>query len=38
MAKAAKKIKKKNVKVESNGCAYILASFNNIIETLIIII
>jgi small subunit ribosomal protein S11 len=34
MAKAAKKIKKKNVKVESNGCAYILASFNNIIVTL----
>jgi small subunit ribosomal protein S11 len=34
MAKAAKKIKKKNVKVESNGCAYIQASFNNIIVTL----
>ena len=34
MAKAAKKIKKKNVKVESQGCAYIQASFNNIIVTL----
>jgi small subunit ribosomal protein S11 len=34
MAKAAKKIKKKSVKVESIGCAYIQASFNNIIVTL----
>jgi small subunit ribosomal protein S11 len=34
MAKALKKVKKKNVKVESNGCAYIQASFNNIIITL----
>ncbi len=34
MAKAAKKIKKKNVKVDSIGCAYIQASFNNIIVTL----
>jgi small subunit ribosomal protein S11 len=34
MAKATKKIKKKNVKVEPQGCAYIQASFNNIIITL----
>jgi small subunit ribosomal protein S11 len=34
MAKALKKVKKKNVKVESNGCAYIQATFNNIIITL----
>lgn len=34
MAKATKKIKKKNVKVEPQGCAYIQASFNNIIVTL----
>lgn len=34
MAKASKKIKKKNVKVEPQGCAYIQASFNNIIITM----
>jgi small subunit ribosomal protein S11 len=34
MAKAAKKVKKKNVKVESQGCAYIQATFNNIIITM----
>lgn len=34
MAKATKKTKKKNVKVEPQGCAYIQASFNNIIVTL----
>ncbi len=34
MAKAAKKVKKKNVKVDSQGCAYIQATFNNIIVTL----
>jgi small subunit ribosomal protein S11 len=34
MAKAAKKIKKKNVKVEAQGCAYIQATFNNIIVTM----
>ncbi len=34
MAKAAKKIKKKNVKVEPQGCAYIQATFNNIIITM----
>jgi small subunit ribosomal protein S11 len=34
MAKAVKKIKKKNVKIEAQGCAYIQASFNNIIVTM----
>lgn len=34
MAKASKKIKKKNVKVEAEGHAYVTASFNNIIVTL----
>ncbi len=34
MAKAAKKLKKKNVKVEPQGCAYIQATFNNIIITM----
>ena len=34
MAKASKKVKKKNVKVEPQGCAYIQASFNNIIITI----
>jgi small subunit ribosomal protein S11 len=33
MAKS-KKVKKKNVKVEAQGCAHIQASFNNIIITL----
>ena len=34
MAKAVKKVKKKNVKIEAQGCAYIQASFNNIIVTM----
>ncbi len=34
MAKATKKVKKKNVKVEPQGCAYIQASFNNVIITM----
>lgn len=34
MAKANKKVKKKNVRVESQGQAHIRASFNNIIITL----
>lgn len=34
MAKAAKKVKKRKVKVEPEGLAYIQASFNNIIISL----
>lgn len=34
MAKAAKKVKKRKVKVEPEGLAYIQASFNNIIVSL----
>ena len=34
MAKATKKVKKKNVRVESHGEAHIQASFNNIIISL----
>ena len=34
MAKATKKVKKKNVKVEAQGHAHIQATFNNIIITL----
>lgn len=34
MAKASKKIRKKNVKVEAQGAAYIQATFNNIIVTM----
>mgnify|MGYP002375154146 FL=1 len=34
MAKAQKKVKKRKVKVESEGLAYIQASFNNLIISL----
>lgn len=34
MAKATKKVKKRNVRVESEGYAYIQATFNNIIVSL----
>ncbi|MEY4106736.1 MAG: hypothetical protein RL181_1078 [Bacteroidota bacterium] len=34
MAKSTKKVKKRNVKVESEGFAYVQATFNNIIVSL----
>ena len=34
MAKSTKKVKKRNVKVESEGYAYVQATFNNIIVSL----
>jgi small subunit ribosomal protein S11 len=34
MAKAVKKVKKKNVRVDVQGCAYVQATFNNIIVTI----
>jgi small subunit ribosomal protein S11 len=34
MAKATKKVKKRNVKVDAQGYAYITASFNNLIISL----